>query len=249
MREVNGLMEQDCNVVVAGDGAIGAALVDKLLQRPQVQRVMVLGRKPGRIASDPRVSHLAIDAEDSQSVLAAAERAQDAVQRVHLLINTVGMLHTTGQGPEKRLKALRPEHLQQSFAVNAALLPLLAQGFAKLMRHDDPAILASLSARVGSIEDNRLGGWYSYRASKAAHNMLLKCLATEWRVSHRNVTVVALHPGTVRSGLSEPFLTEGYRHRVLSPTESASALLGVIGDLGPEESGSFFDWQGKRIPW
>jgi NAD(P)-dependent dehydrogenase (short-subunit alcohol dehydrogenase family) len=242
-------MEQDCNVVIAGDGAIGVALLENLLQRPQVKRVLVLGRNPGRVAPDPRVSHLALDAEDPQSVEAAAAQTQNAVERVHLLLNTVGMLHAAGQGPEKRLKALRPEHLQQSFAVNAALLPLLAQAFSKLLRHDEPATFASLSARVGSIEDNLLGGWYSYRASKAAHNMLLRTLAREWRVSHRNVTVVALHPGTVRSRLSEPFLTDSYPHRVLSPAESAGALLGVIGDLGHEESGSFFDWQGKRIPW
>ena len=110
-------------------------------------------------------------------------------------------------------------------------------------------MLASLSARVGSIEDNQMGGWYSYRASKAAHNMLLKTLAREWRVSHKNVAVVALHPGTVQSRLSEPFVTARYRNRVLAGEESAEALLAVIGGLNAKDTGSFLDWQGKAIPW
>jgi NAD(P)-dependent dehydrogenase (short-subunit alcohol dehydrogenase family) len=106
---------------------------------------------------------------------------------------------------------------------------------------DDPAALVSLAARVGSIEDNQLGGWYSYRASKVAYNMLLKTIASEWRISHRNVAVVALHPGTVYSRLSEPFLSERYKNRVLAPEECASSLLAVIGGLQLEDSGNFYD--------
>jgi NAD(P)-dependent dehydrogenase (short-subunit alcohol dehydrogenase family) len=165
------------------------------------------------------------------------------------LINTVGLLHANGIQPEKRLKDIQTKAFQHAMAVNALFPALLAEGFSKALRHDQAAMLASLSARVGSITDNGLGGWYSYRASKAAHNMLLRTLSREWRVSHRNVTVVALHPGTVDSALSRPYVGASYGKRVLSPDEAATHLLQVMRDLTPADSGSFFDWRGEPIPW
>ena len=237
------------NVIIVGDGAIGSALLDNLLTRPGLQRAIVLGRRGDPGTQDKRITRLHFDASDPDSITDAAGAACELLERAHLLINTVGMLHSGSQQPEKRLQNLKPQQLQQSFLINATLLPLLAQAFGKLLRHDEPALLASLSARVGSIEDNQMGGWYSYRASKAAHNMLLKTLALEWKISHRNTTVVALHPGTVSSRLSKPFLTPGYKKRVLTPAECAEALLAVISQLHPESSGKFYDWQGKHIPW
>jgi len=237
------------NVIIVGEGAIGSALLDNLLRRPGLQRAIVLGRSGKPETQDTRISRIRFEASDPDSIASAAASTSKLLERAHLLINTVGVLHSSSQQPEKRLQSLKPQQLQQSFLVNATLLPLLAQAFGKLLRHDEPAVLASLSARVGSIEDNRTGGWYSYRASKAAHNMLLRTLALEWKVSHRNTTVVALHPGTVISKLSKPFLTPGYKKRVLTPAECAEALLDVIHQLTPEESGNFYDWQGQPIPW
>ena len=249
MTKDNCLAINHFNVVIVGNGAIGSALLENLLQRQEQIRAVVLGRSAHTVPEDERVTYLPFDAEDPQSVMTAATQVQQSLERVHLLINTVGLLHNQHQVPEKRLKAVDPENLQKSFQVNAVLLLLLAQAFSKLLRHDEPAVLASLSARVGSIEDNQLGGWYSYRASKAAHNMLLKTIAREWRISHRKVTVVALHPGTVHSRLSEPYLSEQYKNRVLTPTECACSLLEVIGQLRLEDTGNFYDWQGKSIPW
>lgn len=237
------------NAVIVGTGAIASALVQCLLQRHRSVRVVMLGRSDSAIPDDPRINYVAFDAGDPDSVLAGAALVEQSFGSIHLLVNTVGMLHSESQLPEKSLKAITADHLQRSFQLNAILLPLLAQAFSILLRHDEPAVLASLSARVGSIEDNQLGGWYSYRASKAAHNMLLKTIAREWRVSHRNVTVAALHPGTVQSRLSEPFLGRNYRNRVLKPDECADALLNVIENLHPQDSGCFLDWQGKVIPW
>jgi NAD(P)-dependent dehydrogenase (short-subunit alcohol dehydrogenase family) len=237
------------NVIIVGDGAIGSALLNNLLTLPGLKRAVVLGRSATPGSEDVRISRLRFDATDPDSIACAATATCELLERAHLLINTVGMLHSSSQQPEKRLQSLKPQQLQQSFMVNATLLPLLAQAFGKLLRHDEPAVLASLSARVGSIEDNQMGGWYSYRASKAAHNMLLKTLALEWKISHRNTTVVALHPGTVTSRLSKPFLTPGYKKRVLTPAECAEALLAVISQLQPENSGKFYDWQGQLIPW
>lgn len=237
------------NAVIVGDGAIGSALLGALLEKPGLQHLLLLGRSDRPAPDDNRVVRLQFNAGDPGSITDAADTALQAFGRAHLLINTVGLLHNQHLKPEKRLRDIEPQQLKESFVVNATLLPILAQAFEKTLRHDEPAVFASLSARVGSIEDNQMGGWYSYRASKAAHNMLLRTLACEWRITHRNTSVVALHPGTVRSPLSEPFLTPGYKNRVLSPKECAKHLLDVISTLTVEDSGNFYDWQGKSIPW
>jgi len=237
------------NVVIVGTGAIGSALAEALLDRPQTQRLFILHRGQPPDCADPRVHCIGFDALQPDTVTEAARAVGEHCDRIHLLINTVGMLHSPSQGPEKRLADLTAEKLLQSMALNAALFPLLAQTFSPLLRHQEPALLASLSARVASLEDNKLGGWYSYRASKAAHNMLLLSLAREWRVSHRNVILLALHPGTVRSRLSEPFISANYPNRVLEPQESAAALLQVMAACRTADSGSFLDWRGDRIPW
>ena len=210
---------------------------------------LFLAREQKSETIDSRVSYLYLDAQDPESITSSAAAVGGEIKRLHFLVNTVGMLHSKEHKPEKRLSDVSLANLQQSFAVNAVLAPLLAQAFSTLLRHKDPAVFASLSARVGSIEDNRLGGWYSYRTAKAAQNMLLRTLAREWSISHRNVSVVALHPGTVESDLSAPFITKGYRNRVLTPDESADALVHVVSDLRPGLSGAFFDWQGTEIAW
>ena len=235
------------NAVVAGGGALGVALANRLAEQSAGGQVTVLARRTPQGLADG-VQVITVEASDPQSITAAAE---DCSSRgpLHLLVNTVGLLHDSEVQPEKRLRDLTPENFHQSMTVNALFPALLAEGFSRALRHGEPAIFGSLSARVGSIGDNGLGGWYSYRASKAAQNMLLRTLSREWRISHPNVTVVALHPGTVASSLSRPFVSDSYRKRVLSPSESASYLLDVMRELSPADSGSFFDWRGESIPW
>lgn len=234
------------NAMVVGGGAIGSAIADALLAKDNLERLVVLRRSHRTSPGDPRVIDLSFDAASGTDLPALDDTG---VERLHLLVNTVGLLHGPGQQPEKRVRDLNLDNLLRSMIINAALLPRLAQAYGRALRHDEPSILASLSARVGSIEDNQMGGWYSYRASKAAHNMLLRTLAREWRISHRNAAVVALHPGTVASPLSEPFVTDSYGKRVLQPGECADALLGVLGGLGAADTGRFLDWQGQPIPW
>lgn len=243
------LQENGLNAVVVGNGSIGRALAANLLHRENLRSLVILHRNGDVPFSDPRVVAVKFDAEDPESIAAAAESVRSSIERVHLMINTVGMLHSEQQQPEKRLSLVSPENLQQSFAINTLLLPVLVQEFSGLLRHPGIAVFASLSARVGSIEDNRLGGWYSYRASKAAHNMLLRTIAHEWRLSHRNAAIVALHPGTVESRLSEPFISSSYQHTVHTPAECADHLTTVLSTLTPESSGSFLDWRGHAIPW
>ncbi len=240
---------ESLNVLVAGGGGISEALIAELLALNNVSRVFCLHRSEVPPVADPRYTPVAFDAEDESSITDAVAEISSTATRLHLVINTVGLLHNDTLSPEKRLRDVSARALQQLFAINAVFLPLLASAVSPLMRHDEPAVLASLSARVGSITDNQSGGWYSYRASKAAHNMLLKTLAREWRVSHRNVCVLALHPGTVATRLSTPFTPANYSRRVLQPEECARALLQVIGASQASDSGRFLDWQGEDIPW
>ncbi|MFK7976995.1 MAG: SDR family NAD(P)-dependent oxidoreductase [Halioglobus sp.] len=240
------------NAVVVGNGAIGSALAQTLLQHPNLGKLLILQRSNTALLNDPRVSVLPFDAENPESIAAAAQLIGESAERVHVLLNTVGMLHSAEQfqqQPEKRLADVELASLQRSMLINAMLLPMLAKAFGRLLRHKEPAVLASLSARVGSIEDNSMGGWYSYRASKAAHNMLLRTIANEWRLSHRNAAIFALHPGTVQSKLSEPFVSPNYKHTVHTPEQCAQNLLNVLANLTLESSGGFYDWQGKAIPW
>jgi len=237
------------NVAVAGSGGIARALVARLLADYPVATLHCLQRSDEPVSDDPRVTTVFCDATEPASIVAAAASVAASCDRLHLVINAVGLLHGAGLRPEKRLQDVSAEALVTLATVNAFFLPQLAGALAPLLRHDEPAILASLSARVGSITDNGMGGWYSYRASNAAHNMLLRTLAREWRLSHKHCSVIALHPGTVKTALSEPYTPANYRKRVLSPRECAAALLGVLAGVEPSCSGSFLDWQGEEIPW
>lgn len=237
------------NVVVAGSGGIGSAVADRLLEHYPVNRLFLLQRSERYQDDDERVVCLPVDAENSDSIVAAGEAVAARCDTLHLVFNAVGMLHDDTFKPEKRLRDVTPEALAKLAAVNAFFLPQLAAALAPLLKHSEPSILASVSARVGSIADNGMGGWYSYRASKATHNMLLRTLAREWRVSHKHCAVVALHPGTVDTGLSQPYTPANYRKRVLSPAESAEAMLTVLEGIDASHSGRFLAWDGNEIPW
>ncbi len=245
---MNALSQSGLNIVVVGGGGIGAAMVNKLLQDYPVARLWWLVRT-SPVIEDTRVQLLHMDATQPETIADACAQVAAECDHVHLVVNTVGMLHSSEHRPEKRLKDVNATALADLMAVNAFLVPQLAQGLSGVLRHADSALFVSLSARVGSITDNGMGGWYSYRASKAAHNMLLKNIALEWRVSHRNVTVLAMHPGTVATSLSRPFTPSNYHKRVLTPEECAEALLQVMADRSPKNSGQFFSWEGEQIPW
>ncbi len=151
--------------------------------------------------------------------------------------------------PEKRLEDVDPTQLERSFEVNAVGPLLVARHFVSMLCHDEAAVLVNLSARVGSIGDNRIGGWYGYRASKAALNMFTRTLAIEFRRRAPNVTCVALHPGTVSTDLSAPFRRGVAPGRVLAARDAAEKLIQVIRSLALEDTGSFLDWTRKPIPW
>ena len=223
-----------------GGGAIGSALVPLLRQRAPSLQVHLAGR---------RQPDWPLDLCDDTSLSLFAERARVALNPLRLVICTAGILHGENLAPEKRLAQVSRQALERSFALNAYGPLLLAKAVEAAIPRELPAHFASLSARVGSIGDNRLGGWYSYRAAKAAQNQLLKTLSLEWRRRLPQVCVTLLHPGTTASALSEPFRTSVAPEQLFSPERAATQLLDVLEPREASDSGAFLAWDGSLVPW
>ena len=191
-----------------------------------------------------RHSEHSIDYQDPDSIESCASALSQEAP-FQLIINTIGVLHTSSWMPEKKLDDLNAEQLVELMKINAIGPALTIRHFSKLL---DPknSIMVTLSAKVGSIEDNRLGGWYSYRASKAALNMMIKTASIEWTRTKPNTTLIAMHPGTVNSRLSKPFRGE----QIGRPAHDAVAdMFRVIESLKKEDSGSFLSYSGEKLPW
>jgi NAD(P)-dependent dehydrogenase (short-subunit alcohol dehydrogenase family) len=246
-------------VLVAGASrGIGLGFVRGLLAQPKVARVFAACRDPQRAAAlqkladeqRERLSLLTIDVGDENSIAAAAQATQLLTPRLHLLINTIGLLHDAqGLKPERKLADVNLADLQRGFTVNAFAPILIAKHFTGLLIHDQRAVFVSLSARVGSIGDNRLGGWYGYRAGKAAQNQLVHTLAVEMARRAPNLVCALLHPGTVDTDLSKPFQSAVAREKLFNVDRACEQLLQVIDGLNREHSGGFFGWDGAAIPW
>ena len=187
-----------------------------------------------------------MDLEHEATIAAAAARVAEGPAPALVFVAT-GVLHN-GEEPERSFKAMTAEHLLRDYRVNAVGPALVAKHFVPMMPRDRRAVFAALSARVGSIGDNRLGGWHSYRASKAALNMILTNVAIELGRSHPLALVAGLHPGTVDTGLSQPFQRGVKPEKLFTPTYSAEQLLTVLEALTPSDSGGVFAWDGARIP-
>jgi NAD(P)-dependent dehydrogenase (short-subunit alcohol dehydrogenase family) len=200
-------------------------------------------------ASNAAIDIVELDVADEASIAAAADAVAQRTNRLDLLINCAGLLHGPSQTPERRLSDVKATDLLRSFGVNAIGPILMARYFEQLLGASARAVFASLSARVGSITDNRLGGWYAYRASKAAQNMLLKTLSIEWSRRSRPIVCLALHPGTVATELSAPFTRNIDAERLFSVERAARQLLTIIDAATPEQTGSFIAWNGEPIPW
>lgn len=238
---------------------IGLGLVRRLLDNPRVEQVIATSRHPEkseglralRDAHSTRLELLALDVTRPESVEAAALKVKERLGSLHLLFNVSGVLHNASAGivPEKSLRDIEPERLAYSFAVNAIGPMVMARYFHGLFRHGEPAVWANMSARVGSIGDNHLGGWYGYRASKAALNQFTRTLSIEMARKAPQTICVLLHPGTVATDLSAPFTGSRTRHRVFEVDEAADQLLEVIDALTEADHGGFLDWAGQVIPW
>ena len=220
-------------LIFGARGGIGAALVEALGARCNVT---------GLTRSE-------IDICDEAALQALAEQTKQ-LGALHLVVNATGLLHDAAAEvqPEKALKQISATAMAKVLAVNAIGPALIAKYFLPLMARDDKAVMAHLSARVGSISDNRIGGWTSYRAAKAAQNMIVKNAAIETARRDKHKIIIGLHPGTVDSPLSAPFQGNVAEGKLFSPAQSAAYLLNVINGVTPADSGKVLAWDGAHIP-
>jgi len=222
-------------LVIGSSGGIGRALEARLRADPRFGTVVTLSR-----------SEQGLDICDETSVAEAAHRLQIEYDAFDLIINATGALVINDSLPEKTIKTLSVDAMMAQFRVNAIGPALLLKHFQSLMPREMRSVFASLSARLGSIGDNRLGGWISYRAAKAAQNQIVKTAALEIARTHPEAVVVTLHPGTVMTRLSQPYLKV---HQAVTPDHAALRLLDVIANLRPSHSGGFFSYSGQPIDW
>nr|WP_018902096.1 SDR family NAD(P)-dependent oxidoreductase [Rhizobium sp. 2MFCol3.1] len=218
-------------VVIGASGGIGGALCSRLEQDPNLGELLALSR-----------SGDSFDLLDESSIVDRARRFSQ--KPVHLLICATGMLTTDGHPPEKSLRQIDPEIMLSQFRVNAVGPALVAKHFLPLLDRKSRAVAAFLSARVGSISDNRLGGWISYRASKAALNQIVRTASIEVARTHPEAVVAAVHPGTVRTTLSAPYSAG---HLTMSPQDAASSILSALD--GVRETGTFIAYDGSTVEW
>ena len=228
------------DALIIGLGGIGSALQAELACRAPGLRVITAGRQRG---------DLRLELEEEGGLEAFGLQARQSLGTLRVVLVCTGWLHGDGLMPEKRLSQVSRQALDRSFAVNGYGPLLLARELEPLLPRHEPCHFASLSARVGSIADNQLGGWYAYRAAKAAQNQLLKTLAIEWSRRLPLACVTLLHPGTTATALSAPFQAGVPPERLFSPQRAAQQLLDVLARQEPRHSGRFLAWDGQTIPW
>ena len=250
-------IDQANALVVGASQGIGLGFVRSLLLQNNIQRIFATYRDTDTASEllelqnkySDRLTCLQVDITAESQIAAATKQIKTEVKQLHLAIYCVGVLHDSKIAPEKSLRQINAENLIYSFQVNSVGAVLLAKHLMPLFKKTEPSIFASISAKVGSIGDNRLGGWYGYRASKAALNMFLKTTAIEYSRRCPKTIVVALHPGTTDTRLSQPFQKNVPEGKLFSVEKTVNLLTKVISDLEQKDSGEFFSWDGTRLPW
>ncbi|MEM1086472.1 MAG: SDR family NAD(P)-dependent oxidoreductase [Pseudomonadota bacterium] len=234
-------------VIIGASGGIGSAFVKQLASRSEIEAVHALSRSR-QVIEGPKIIPGHIDILDENSVIESAADVK-SVGSPDLVIVATGILSDGADlEPEKTYRHQSYSNFERVFAINTFGPGLVAKHFLPIMPRKGRAVFAALSARVGSISDNGYGGWHSYRASKAALNMLIRNYAIEQKRRNEDFIAVSLHPGTVDTDLSKPFQKNVPDKQLFTPDQSAGYLLDVIDDLTPDQSGNAFDWAGKEIP-
>lgn len=228
-------------IVIGATGGIGKAFTTHLKASGHFAEILQYAR-----TTTP-----ALDFTKPETIATCADHAEQQAQQsgrdIRMIIDATGYLHDDAFQPEKSLRQIDPDYMAKQFQINAIGPALLMKHFCPLLPRSGKSVFATLSAKVGSIGDNRMGGWYGYRAAKAALNQLVKCAAIEIGRSKREAVCVALHPGTVDTGLSGPFAKAGLR--VQSPLEATANMLSVLDQLSAENSGGFYSYDGTALPW
>ena len=230
--------KENIALVIGGTGSIGSAIINEL-KNQNFTKIISLGR-----SSNPP-----LDLLDESSIKKAADFIKNQPGSLCLLFDATGILHNEDQNqmPEKTYKNIDLTFMKKNFEINVMGPALIMKHFLPLLDTDQKSIFATLSAKVGSISDNRYGGWYSYRASKAALNQMIKTASIELKMKNKNAVCVAIHPGTVTSKLSKPFQKDNLK--IQSNEGSAKNIVQVMTNLKINDSGLFFDWSGDIISW
>ncbi len=244
-------------LIVGASQGIGLGFVQTLLQDDRIVKIYATYRDLESASElialkdkyPERLICLSMDITDELQVMECVRQIRTEVNKLHLVVNCVGLLHEGSVQPEKSLRQIDPERLLRYFQVNSIGSVLLAKHLLPLFKHRDRSVFASISAKVGSIGDNQLGGWYGYRASKAALNMFMRNVAIEYGRTCPKTLVVMLHPGTTDTRLSRPYQGNVPAEKLFSVERTVTQLLAVIEQLQDGDSGQFFSWDGSRLPW
>jgi NAD(P)-dependent dehydrogenase (short-subunit alcohol dehydrogenase family) len=243
-------------LVVGASQGIGLEFVRQLVADGRFEQVYGTYRRPETAGAlmalteeYPHLTPLPMDVTTEDSMAQAVATLQATEPRLHLVVYCVGLLHDGDFQPEKSVRQLTSDQLIRSFQVNAVGAALLTKHLLPLLKHEQPSMFGAISAKVGSIGDNRLGGWYGYRASKAALNMLIKTASLEYARKSPNTIFALLHPGTTDTRLSQPFQRGVSPDKLFSVSRTVAQLMTVMDRLEPADSGGFFSWDGSRLPW
>ncbi|MGB2926616.1 MAG: SDR family NAD(P)-dependent oxidoreductase [Limnothrix sp.] len=242
-------------LVIGASRGIGLEFARQYLQDGKFSQVFVTYRRMSPELSElthqyaEKLQLLSVDVTVEADIATAIATIKNHTLMLHEVIYCVGLLHDEMLQPEKSLRHIQSENLTRYFQVNAVGAVLWAKYLLPFLKGGDRPIFAAVSAKVGSIGDNRLGGWYGYRASKAALNMLLRNVAIEWGRVAPEIIVALLHPGTTNTDLSKPFQKNVPPEKLFSPTRTVTQLREVMEQLTPQNSGEFFSWDGEPLPW
>ncbi|MBE9000145.1 SDR family NAD(P)-dependent oxidoreductase [Nostoc sp. LEGE 12447] len=244
-------------LIVGASQGIGFGFVKRLLQDEKIAKVFATSRQlelaPDLISfadeHSERLICLEMDITDELQIVETIQKIHTQVDKLHLVVNCVGLLHEDTLQPEKSLRQINSENLLRYFQINSIGAVLLAKHLLPLLRHGERSVFASISAKLGSIGDNQLGGWYGYRASKTALNMLMRTAAIEYKRSCPKALIVTLHPGTTDTRLSRPFQGNVPAEKLFTVERTVTQLLTVIEQLQEGDSGQFLSWDGSRLPW
>lgn len=229
--------------LVVGAGGIGRQIAEDLASKENNLEVILCGRK------NVFKNFWELDIENENSLKDFKDKLSKSKLNLRLVLNATGRLHSEKLNPEKRLQHINKENLIESFSINAFAPILLAKTIEEFINKELEFNFASISARVGSITDNKTGGWYAYRAAKSAQNQLFKSLSIEWARKYPKAIITLLHPGTVNTNLSKPFHKFVPKDKLFSPQKTSSYLIDILLHQKPVDSGKFIAWDGKEIPW
>ena len=232
-------------MIAGGSGGIGQALIKECLKRFPEALIDATYNSHTPDFQHEKLSWHKVELQDERQIEGLAAH----IDKLDWLINSAGLLHGNAGQPEKTIRKFDPDFFLENVQRNAVPSLLLGKHFQKHLKPSKRSVFATVSGRVGSISDNQLGGWYSYRASKAALNMALKTLSIEWQRTVPNCCVASLHPGTTDTALSKPFQAHVPKEKLFSAEKTAELLVDVVQGLTPDQTGRFWSWDGSELPW